>query len=300
MKQPILLTGIHRSGSTWTGRMISEAKGIYYIDEAFTPSKKHFNNPIDRWYLDVDHLDSQQQKKVKTYLLNHAYSCNYHIFNYMLNPQKYSIKQYLYKLSGNIKNIPSFAKQPLFKDPIALFSAEWFYKRLDAKVIILIRHPAAFVSSAFSKGWSFPLDEFQSQTELIDTHLNEYKEQIRSEENQKDLLLQNILAWNLIYKRVLQYQANYPQWLYVKHENLITNPIKVFEKIFDYLEIEFTDSLKNRILNKSQISYSGSSNTNKSKSNSKSWKTKLNQETINLIRNKTFSVWSELYSKEDW
>lgn len=37
--------------------------------------------------------------------------------------------------------------RPLVKDPFALFSAEWFADNFDAEVIVIVRHPAAVVSS---------------------------------------------------------------------------------------------------------------------------------------------------------
>lgn len=35
--RPILVTGSHRSGSTWVGRMISASPEVFYIHEPFNP-----------------------------------------------------------------------------------------------------------------------------------------------------------------------------------------------------------------------------------------------------------------------
>jgi hypothetical protein len=37
-KKPILVTGSHRSGSTWVGRMLAEAPAVFYIHEPFSVS----------------------------------------------------------------------------------------------------------------------------------------------------------------------------------------------------------------------------------------------------------------------
>lgn len=300
IKQPILLTGIHRSGTTWVGRMISEAEEIHYIDEAFTPSKKHINNPINKWYIDVEFLSNNKKGLIKNYLLKQAFSRNYSFLNHFINFKKYNLKQYIYKTPENLTNQFSYNKRPLFKDPIALFSTEWFYKTFNSKVIIIIRHPAAFISSALSKEWGFPVDEFKLQKNLIDTYLNIYKEELNFIDSRSNLLLQNILAWNLIYTRVKQYIEKYPQWFYVKHENLITNPINEFEKIFNYLDIEFTEKLKNKLIKKTKMSYSGSPNTDESKLDPKSWEKKLDKNTIKQIKSKTAPLWYDFYKDCDW
>ena len=38
IKRPVLVTGSHRSGSTWVGRMIAEAPGMLYLHEPFNIS----------------------------------------------------------------------------------------------------------------------------------------------------------------------------------------------------------------------------------------------------------------------
>lgn len=38
-------------------------------------------------------------------------------------------------------------RRPLLKDPFAVFAIEWFAKRLNCRVVITVRHPAAFASS---------------------------------------------------------------------------------------------------------------------------------------------------------
>ena len=37
MSRPILVTGAHRSGTTWIGKMLALAPGIGYIHEPFSP-----------------------------------------------------------------------------------------------------------------------------------------------------------------------------------------------------------------------------------------------------------------------
>lgn len=46
--------------------------------------------------------------------------------------------------------------RPLVKEPTAIFMAPWFSETFDSGVIMLIRHPAAFVSSLIILQWRHP------------------------------------------------------------------------------------------------------------------------------------------------
>jgi len=50
--------------------------------------------------------------------------------------------------------------RPLIKDPIAIFSTEWLCKKFNMKVLVMIRHPAAFCSSLKIKNWAFNFNHF--------------------------------------------------------------------------------------------------------------------------------------------
>src|SRR5690349_10236845 len=52
--RPILVTGAHRSGSTWVGRMLAEAPGVLYVHEPFSvsdpPGRGVCNVRFARWF----------------------------------------------------------------------------------------------------------------------------------------------------------------------------------------------------------------------------------------------------------
>src|SRR5699024_11082686 len=62
-------------------------------------------------------------------------------------------------------------KKYLIKDPIACMSSEWLHNRFDMEVVIVIRHPAAFVASLKRLNWDFDLNELICQEELMQDHL---------------------------------------------------------------------------------------------------------------------------------
>ena len=62
---------------------------------------------------------------------------------------------------------------------MAFFSAEWLADRFDMNVVIVIRHPAAFVSSVKKLNWHHPMSHFLEQPALMREHLYPFEEQIR-------------------------------------------------------------------------------------------------------------------------
>ena len=61
-----------------------------------------------------------------------------------------SLKQYF-----NFKRSKEAGLRPLLKDPIAIMSCEWLAETFNMDVIVVIRHPAAFVASLKVAGWEF-------------------------------------------------------------------------------------------------------------------------------------------------
>jgi len=61
----ILITGIHRSGSTFVGKIVSQANDIYYIQEPF--NKYGGVKGVDVWfkYLSEDYSDLKYDQIIK-------------------------------------------------------------------------------------------------------------------------------------------------------------------------------------------------------------------------------------------
>lgn len=76
-------------------------------------------------------------------------------------------------ISDCIKNI--IAKRTAIKNIIALISADWLYKTFNLDVVMLIRHPAAFVASFKVKQWNFDFSNFSSQLPLFKPELLKYE-----------------------------------------------------------------------------------------------------------------------------
>ena len=302
-KQPILVTGSHRSGSTWVGRVISAHSGVCYVDEPVKPENApdflHNGFNISFAYITGEWHRRFLQGYKKLLTGNFPGLSDISHLTYR-NWLKYFV---YFRLIAGIKR-----QRYLLKDPFAIFSSEWFDRYLRSKNIILIRHPAAFVSSLKKNGWTHDFNSFLRQPELIRDHLPAYREEIMKciEENY-DVIDQGILFWNLFHSYILKMKEKHPDWYFVRHEDLSVNPFDEFQRVFQYLELSFsakvqaylrsTTSEENRSERPDNISHVLKRN---SKANIKNWKKRLTGNEIEKIHEQTKAVSSYFYSPEEW
>ena len=322
MNEPILITGSHRSGTTWVGNIIQNLPRIYYLHEPLTPNsitRGLFNTDI--WYKYYD--PKKEYENIET-ILNELFSGSYpfkamfHFKNSLphtdyrnpngINDGKIDLKYFKWRINAYIDSKRLNKKEiiPLIKDPIALTAAEWIYHKWNSKNIILIRHPAAFVSSLIRLNWRFNFENFTKQPDLIDRFLGPYRSQINNPP--KDFISEASLIWTCITKIIIEYQKLYPNWLYIRHEDLSYDPINEFELLFKRLELSFSNKVKRFI--QSTSSHSNPSEVSKktkvhqlqrdSKKNIKNWKKRLSKDEIKLIRDKTEHLSNKFYLDKDW
>ena len=297
MKKAILVTGAHRSGSTWTGNIIAHSQQVRYVQEPFNLAIKKYNSPLKFWFEHVNMLqEKSHQNEIKKYL--NSFLVPFVVNGYQERITKNYLKHFYTHLLESYRK--SF-KRTLIKDPIALLSAEWIYKTFQTDVVIIIRHPAAFVASLKVKKWEFDFNNFLNQPDLMNSYLKPYGDDIKIFAKEKQsILVQGILLWNIMYSVVLHYQKNYvDDWYFVKHEDLSLNPNKEFKSLFNFLNLPFDNEIKNYLL-KTTTSENDSKLERDSKTNIYTWKDRLNEDEIIQIKNGTIDVWKHLYTEKDW
>lgn len=302
--KPILVTGSHRSGSTWVGRMIAASPAVAYIHEPF-------------------HLNHNQGFCGATFDYWFAYICPENEARYLRYFQKTT--QFRYNLVWNwellrnpetreqvIKDYQFFQKKraagcrPLLKDPIALFSAEWLANRFNMDVVVMIRHPAAFAYSLKKAGWFHNFSHFLEQPLLMQHYLYPFEAEMREFiQEPRDIIQHAALLWKLIHYMIGLYRERYPDWLFVRHEDLSADPQAGFREIFTRLQLDFSARVQAKIED-----YSSSKNQTDapplhsikrdSKANIATWKTALTTAEIDYVRREVNDISSQFYAASEW
>jgi hypothetical protein len=310
-KRPILVSGAHRSGTTWVGKTLAKSPSIIYIEEPFSPVVRHYhpglcNANFSYWWMYITEENEKQYYDEIFSTLN---------FRYKLMVQIKRIIQNRCGFRTFLKGYTSFSLnryrnnvRPLLKDPIGLFSAEWLAKRFTMDVVILIRHPAAFVSSIKRMNWPHDFSNFLNQPLLIRDHLKPLEKDIKRHlESDADIIDDGILLWRLFYSFVDKLRKKHKEFLYVKHEDLSRYPVESFQKIFDRLDIEFSEKIKNFIVKSTNSSNPIEASEGimhqlkrNSRANVKSWKNRLSDSEIIRIKEGVKDISTLYYSEDEW
>lgn len=299
---PILVTGSHRSGSTWVGQVLSEVESLGYMHEPLNPIYPTPKSaPINLWYL---------------YIGEHNHNTYYNYFKETLKWNYQSGARFggidnTYKAKMWLKYANIFRKNkgktPLVKDPIAFFSAPWLAKNFNMQVVSLTRHPAAFAYSLIRKDWKFPFKHLLRQHELMEQVLPQFKKEITDfAKEEKPLLEQACLVWRILYATSNKYQKEHKDWIFLRHEDLSANPTKAFKDLFSRLGLEFSpkveafvkessgsENQKGTVANEEQLKRDSAANI-------KYWKDKLSVEDIEKIKDLTKDIWPLFYTEADW
>lgn len=299
---PILVTGSHRSGTTWVGRMLTLSQRLVYVDEPFNVSSGHelCTHDFDRWF---EYICPSNEDEIIDAVQN--------------------VVDIRYPFASRVKEIDSFrggysvlrsvirysldrwrGRSVLLKDPIALLSAGRLAEHFDLEVLVMIRHPAAFAGSLKKKGWTFPFGHLLAQSQLMRDHFSSYAQEIKSFANEeRDIVDQAALLWTLLYVVVSRYREQNPSWTFLRHEDVAHAPVETFRRLYDQFGFPFTERIRDRIEEHSKPT--GEHSTDEgirrdSRSVVRNWTDRLTKNEIERVREQTHPVASNFYSADEW
>jgi hypothetical protein len=303
--KPILVTGAHRSGTTWVGKVIATAPSVGYIHEPFNIAYRpgicgaHFRH----WFTYISPENEAQYHDQIKHTLQFSYDIRAKLA--VVRSPKDVIR--LCRDSLQFKMARLRRLRPLVKDPIALFSAEWLASSFHMDVIVLIRHPAAFTDSLKRKYWTHPFSHFLEQPLLIRDHLHPFLQEIEDyAAHDHDIIDQAILLWRLTHYMISKYKKAHLDWFFIRHEDLSRQPEQGFREIFHRIGVPWSTRLDAAVndysgpLNPSRLPEQSDSIRRHSRAGIWNWKTTLSQREITRIRNRTEEISAEFYSADDW
>jgi hypothetical protein len=284
---PILVTGAHRSGTTWAGKMLARSQ-IAYISEPLNVLHRPgvLRAKVNRWYQYICDENEADYLTPFEELLDYRY----HTWSEIKSIR--SIKDFL-RMGRDFKifyDALEHGQRALLKDPFAVFSIPWFVKRFDFKVVVTVRHPAAFASSLKRLGWTFDFNDLLDQPLLMRDHLEGYRGQMQAI-TADDVIGQASLLWTMIYRTVHSQGQLNRNLIIVRHEDLSRDPVSGFRDLYAALGLDFTPHAENKILTSSSSENPTELSRNKthsvkmdSRASVENWRSKLTADEIKRIR----------------
>jgi len=301
---PILVTGAHRSGTTWVGKMLAADADTAYISEPLNVLHRPgvFRAKVKHWYQYVCAENENEYLPAFQHLLE---------YDYFLWDEIRSIRSRKdFLRMGRDFMIFYYAlergQRALLKDPFAVFSIPWFVNKLNCRVVVTVRHPAAFASSLQRLGWNFDFKDLLDQPLLMRDHLESYREEMLAT-RADDVIGQASLLWKMIYHSVHTSLKLNPAWMVVRHEDFSRDPVNEYRNLYSTLGLDFSKRVEKVILNASSSENPAELSLKKTHSvkldsaaNVKNWKKRLSPEDLQRIRDITGEVATVYYSNEEW
>jgi len=301
---PILVTGTHRSGTSWVGKMLAADALTAYISEPLNILHRPgvFRAKVSRWYQYICEENEGEFLPAFQELLEF----DYHLWNEIRS--LHSRKDFL-RMGRDFAVFYTAlmrGQRALIKDPFAVFSATWFARKLSCKVVIAVRHPAAFASSLKRLNWPFDFQDLLDQPLLMRDHLEPFRADMQAVKRD-DLIGQAALLWRMIYHSVRATRELHPDFIAVRHEDLSRDPITGYHDLYASLGLEYTPRVEKVILNSSSSDNPAELSRRKthsvrldSRANLANWKKRLTPEEIKRVREITEEVSHLHYSDADW
>jgi hypothetical protein len=312
--RPILVTGSHRSGSTWIGTVLALDAGAGYIPEPFNRGgrkgicRAHF--PYTYMHLHDGNAGAYRDALADT--LGWRYGLAPEIARLRSSRDAgRMLRDYAYFQAMRLGG-----RRPVMKDPIALFSADWLATAFDMQVLVSIRHPAAFVASLKVANWTrFPFRHLLEQERLMEERLAPFRDAIAAAAAvQPDEIDGGILLWRIFHHQIAAYREAHPDWLFLRHEDLSADPEAGFRAVYAVLGLDFTPAVARGLARLSSGSAGGLAGrlrdrtqvlhprrvTRDSRRNLASWKRRLAPAEIARIRRGTEAIAAQFYTDADW
>ncbi len=303
-KRPILVTGAHRSGTSWVGRMLDASGNLTYANEPLSVSHRQgvLGVEVKRWYTYI----SEENEAEYLPAFRDLIELRYQFFKELRSIQS---RKDLLRMGRDFYNF-TYGRlrghQVLLKDPFAAFSTPWFADRLNCQVVITIRHPAGFASSLKRLGWKFQVEDLLAQPLMMRDFLKQDQAALEAVQPD-DIIGQASLLWKVLYRAVHQTLENRLDIIGVRHEDLSRDPVAGFRGLYQKLGLSFTPKVEDIVLNSSSSENPAKLDKNKthsvkldSRAALDNWKKILTPEEIARIRRMTEGVSELFYSAEEW
>ncbi|MGN9840712.1 sulfotransferase [Nonomuraea sp. H19] len=243
MSDPILVTGLPRSGTSWTGKMLAAGRDVVYVNEPLNPEHPPGRCPgVLR--AEVTHrfqyiCDDNAADWLPAFRATVA--LRYHwLAELRANRAPYDLARLLrYGTAFTLGRLAG--RRALLDDPFAVLSAGWFARRLGCRVIALVRDPVSFAASWQRLGWTVYFHELLEQPLLVRDHPELLE--LRALVGSQDRLAKAAALWRVTHAIL----SRTPGILLTSYESLAADPLTGFQRLYAYAGLPWTPAAERRI-----------------------------------------------------
>lgn len=303
-RAPILVTGTHRSGTTWVGETLCLSSEAHYVHEPFAPmnSRSWLSTPPAIRYL-------HQDPAVAGPLASQLEAITRLRPPWLPILRRSPTPRHVLRVTQELltaRHAAARGARAVIKDPFALLMAEWIERQSGALVVILVRHPAAFASSVKRLGWRLDVRWLLQQDELMAGQLSEFRSQLERD-HELDLIDHAALVWNVLNSVTARYESEHPTWAVLPYEALAESPECRFRSLFGHLGLPWDQSVADAIserTSEAQVTEVTPGRRGGTVRDSRkamwTWQHRLSGEEIGRVRAATWPLAQRWYASDAW
>lgn len=221
---PILVTGAHRSGTTWFGSMLA-ASGIWHVHEPTAPYQALW--PEWYTYAPAERSNARLNTLIAEVLVGlHRRALNMRWAQHPMMPLRW---------------LPQPVHRVLIKDPIASLASESLARAFGMQVLVLFRHPCAFVESVTRLGWPSKnlLRQFKADAALMQDWLQPQAALLDQGLESDDAHITAAILHGCLCKVLWGYTQRNQNMRALRFEEAAESPIEFFRELFQWLGLRY-------------------------------------------------------------
>lgn len=278
--KPVLIISMPRSGSSWVGKVLSNAADSLYLREPMSQAHR-INFPKVQSEYSPNALEYASEYKRYAY---HAFKGSpAFLHSSIFEPSRWHQKDNKVRV---IKEI----------NPLLL---QYFVDEFQPKIIYLARNPVAVANSYFTQHWlsnRFTRAFTEQENKALQ---KKYLLDIKNEFWHDFGLFQSVV--DSLSKDILE---NYQDKIIVKYEDICQNPCEEFKRLYNFSGLAFTEAQQAYIAKTSNAKTNYQVGNYDTERNSldmaNKWKELVSQENIQAVKSGYLSLSNTIYKADDF
>ncbi len=239
---PLLVTGLPRCGTSWTGKMLEASGQVVYINEPMSVRRPPggslgvLNSEVTHHFQYIDPLDDERWRNAFRDTLR---------LRFRPIRELRSIRR-PYQAARAIKYAGAFGvgslrgRRAMLDDPNALFSARWLTEVMGVRTIFLVRDPVGMIGSWRQLGWQPKLQTLLAQPPLVRDHLTDMRADIEMGITRGDWIDQMCCLWNVGNRYIDTVRTEVGGVHVWRYEDLANEPMTQFEALYGSCGLNWT------------------------------------------------------------
>ena len=230
----VLVSGTHRSGTTWLGNILAKSPGSLVMHEPFNRDGGIVG--VKHWFPVISPDQDIYGPLVDSLLMGR----NTRYKSSMPNPKLRDKIKTVLRPDGRRRTFRDALKRPpktlILKDPLACLLAAHLLEQYQFRIVYTVKHPFAFYDSLLRVGWhkSLPIRDLESQLPGC----------LGGVTANSTYAAQAAAVWNLINSSALQLQRKHAdRVLIVRHEDLCVRPEQEVISVTKFLGIDYVEEM---------------------------------------------------------